>query len=88
MYISCSLNQKLVQATEDCPEKQKSLKYLDKIQKNRRDWARNLTGQLDSEISEEELVELMKQFYRSYDLRMSIAGDKREILENNNEEDA
>ena len=82
MYVAVSINTKLVKAMPASAEKDKALAYLETCQRNRKSWAVGLTRELGAEVTEEELMELMKQFFRSYDLRMSIAGDKK-----NGEED-
>ena len=62
-------------------EKEKALSYIAKCNKNRKAFAISLTENLGDEIAEEDLTEVMKQFFRSYDLRMSISGDKKPELE-------
>ena len=77
MYVAVSINTKLVKAMPTSAEKDKAVAYLETCQRNRKSWAVALTRELGAEVTAEELMELMKQFFRSYDLRMSIAGDKK-----------
>ena len=77
MYVAVSINTKLVKALPPSGEKDKAVAYLETCQRNRKSWAVALTRELGPEVTADELMELMKQFFRSYDLRMSIAGDKK-----------
>lgn len=81
MYIAVNLCQKFVDGMPSSAEKEQSLSYIAKCNKNRKAFAIQLTENLGDDITQEELTEVMKQFYRSYDLRMSISGDKQAELE-------
>ena len=62
-------------------EKEKALVYINKCGHNSVEFIRSLDEKLSEEITQEELSEVTKQFYRSYDLRMAISGDRQAELE-------
>ncbi len=51
MYIAVDLNKSLVSALPDSNEKKDALKYLEKCNNNRKQWARSITGKFQSEIT-------------------------------------
>ena len=77
LYVAVNLNKKLLKGMPESEEKTKALSYLDTCTKNRKRWMSELTQELDDEVTGEQLIELIKPFFRSYDLRMSIAGDTK-----------
>ena len=76
-YIAVNLNQKLLQNFPDNEQKAKALSYHKSIDMNRKAFLKQVGDQLPEQIEEDTLrsSELLRQFYRSYDLRMAMAGD-------------
>ena len=57
-------------------DKTEALLYHDRIAENRTSYLQGIREQLPDKVSLEEMVDILDQFFRSYDLRLSIAGDK------------
>ena len=75
-YIAVNLNQKLLKNLPDNEARKKALDYHKRIDANRKLFLKKVGDSLPEQISVENLRgELLRQFFRSYDLRMAIAGD-------------
>ena len=75
MYIAVDLNQRMLENEPNTPEKTSALKYLKKVKTNRNKFFEQLQNQLDREVTQES-IQFLDQIYRSYDLRLTMAGDK------------
>ena len=82
MYVAIDLNLTMIKTMKDSPEKENALKYHQRIAANRDTFIEQVSSQLEPMVSKEQL-EFLDQVYRSYDMRMTIAGDK-ELEEGNN----
>ena len=74
-YVAVTLNEIMVKALPQGNEKDNAIKYLERIGTNQEKFMLHLASQLDEECDKESL-DFLDQVYRSYDLRMTIAGDK------------
>ena len=84
IYIAVDLNQNMLTQEPDSPEKSNALKYMKKVLSNRNRFVEQLTNQLNKDVTEES-IRFMDQIYRSYDLRLTIAGEKE--LQDNDQKD-
>ena len=76
MYIAIDLNQKMMEQEPDSPEKTNTMKYHKKIIANRPRFFEQLSNQLNPNVNEDS-IKFLDQIYRSYDLRLTMAGDKQ-----------
>ena len=77
-YIAVNLNQKLLQNIPQSTTKDKVMQYHKSIDKNRKAFLKKVGDNLPDQITEDCLraSDLVRQFFRSYDLRMAMAGDQ------------
>ena len=76
VYVATKLNKKLVEAMPKSEARTKALQYHERLEANRKNFLKGVSDQLEPEVTKEGLCEFLDQFYRSYDLRMTIAGDR------------
>ena len=77
VYIAINLNIKILKAQkENSAELKAALAYHDRIAKNRRAYVQKLQRDLPDECTIDDIKLHLDQFYRTYDLRLTIAGDK------------
>merc|ERR1712060_529164 len=74
-YVAIDLNLRLLQALPESTEKTNALKYHKKIKEGQQRFMKNIANQMGRDVAREDL-NFMEQLYRSYDLRMTVAGDK------------
>ena len=72
------MNEKIMEHQPKSPQKTAALEYLDRIKKGKRHFIQNFKQQCPDQVSFDDMKELFEEFYRSYDLRMTLAGDKKE----------
>ena len=78
VYIAVTLNLKLIQSKPATTEQKEALEYHKRIAAGRRSFLQRLTEELPEEVTKDELCGALDQFFRSYDLRLTLAGDKKE----------
>ena len=74
-YIAIDLNEKLVQAMPKSPEQASALKYHQRLRASKKGFLKKLAQMLPDEIAQES-IGFLTQIFRSYDLRMAVAGDR------------
>ena len=75
-YVAVNLNQKLLNNLPDGEMRGKALDYHKRIASTRKSFLSKVGSSLPEQITQEDLGgDILHQFYRSYDLRMAIAGD-------------
>lgn len=74
-YVAVNLNLKIVQNLPETEDKRSALEYHKRIAKNRKAFLQNIGSELPEQVDCDGLHVLLDQFYRSYDLRMAMAGD-------------
>lgn len=81
-YIAVQLNRKIVLHMRRSSERDSAVEYLDRCMKRKKAFLLKIQNQLPDLVEKEQLYDLMEQFFRSYDLRLAIAGDKKLDSEN------
>ena len=75
-FIAVNLNQKLLRNVPENDQVRRAKEYHKRIDKNRKVFLKKVGDSLPDIIIEESLnSDLLRQFYRSYDLRVAMAGD-------------
>ena len=75
LYVSIDLNKKMVESLPKSPEQKNALKYHERIFQNRQKFLEQLNQQLGRSVVREQIAGLA-EIFKSYDLRMTVAGDK------------
>lgn len=76
MYVGIEINEHLVKACKDSPEKTSALKYLERVKQKRNTYLYMCQNSLETEVTKDQ-IQIFTPIFRSYDLRMTIAGDKK-----------
>ena len=80
MYIGITLNMRIVNALKDSPEKKTALQYLGRVDANKDLFIQQCKEQLEAEVTKEQ-IGFLGQIFRSYDLRMTVSGDKESMVD-------
>ena len=77
MYIAVDMNLAMINAEPDSAQKTNALKYHKKIKQNQAQFVQKVNESLDQEVTREG-IDRLTSLYRTYDLRLMIAGDKKQ----------
>ena len=68
----------MVTTMADGSERQKAQEYLDRVKAGQKAFIQECVSNFGDEVTIESIEFLKTQCFRSYDLRMTLAGDKQE----------
>ena len=77
LYVGIELNQRLVTAQKPSTARKSALEYLERVQQNRERFIEQCANQLEADVTREQ-VGALDRIFRSYDLRMTVSGDKED----------
>ena len=76
-YVAVNLNLKLLKNMPDSETCKSALAYHNRINQNRKAFLKLVGDSLADQVDQESFIAVLRgQFFRSYDLRMALAGDE------------